>query len=96
MTDPTLPEYAGYRMVKIIHPETGGVAEVPDSALGTYYGSGWTLLAPDDAPKPPTPPDAPAPLSRKEVADRQQAEAAAESHPAAPTRKPSGTSSKES
>lgn len=46
--------------VKIIHPGTGNIAEVPESSLAHHYRSGWTLLAeeppqePERVPEPMT------------------------------------------
>lgn len=36
--------------VKIIHPETQAVAEVPQSSLPHHYRAGWALL--DESPEP--------------------------------------------
>lgn len=43
----------GYR--KIIHAESGGVAEVPESSLPHHYRAGWALL--DESPEPERVPD---------------------------------------
>ena len=62
-------------LVKIIHPVTGGIAEVPDSSLPQHYASGWHLLADDEAPPPPEPVPEPEPMTRTQAA---QAAAGAE------------------
>jgi hypothetical protein len=62
-----------YREVRIIHPDTGGIATVPDTSLAQHYRAGWALLA-DDL-QPPAEPIAgqPRPLTQAEVeAARQQ------------------------
>jgi hypothetical protein len=43
----------GFR--KIIHPETGNTAEVPESSLPHHYRAGWALL--DESPEPEAAPD---------------------------------------
>ncbi len=53
--------------VKIIHPVTGGIAEVPESSLPHHYASGWRLLADDEAPQPEQAPD-PEPVTRAQAA----------------------------
>ena len=42
MTDP------GF--IKIIHPETGGIAEVAEAGQATWWRSGWVPLTEDNAP----------------------------------------------
>lgn len=42
-------------MVKIIHPETGNIAEVPESSLPHHYRAGWAPL--DESPEPDPVPD---------------------------------------
>jgi hypothetical protein len=70
--------------VKIIHPQTGGVAEVPDTSLHVWYRSGWRRLMPDDMPPPEVAAGEPPPLSQgqveaaKQEALAQQAAAAAD------------------
>jgi hypothetical protein len=54
-----------YREVRIIHPDTGGVATVPESSLAQHYLAGWTLLADDLAPDPV--PAGPEPLTEAQV-----------------------------
>lgn len=70
--------------VKIIHPETGGIAEQPESSLFQHYQSGWRLLAEGDV-KPEVAPEEPAPMTEAEV----------KAALAEPPAKPSKTSSKE-
>jgi 8-oxo-dGTP pyrophosphatase MutT (NUDIX family) len=43
----------GFR--KIIHPETGNIAEVPESSLSHHYRAGWAPL--DESPEPDPEPD---------------------------------------
>jgi hypothetical protein len=64
-----MTEYSGYRNVMIIHPETGNLAEVPDTALRQHYQAGWVPLAPDNGPGPKYGDDHPKALSRREVAE---------------------------
>lgn len=78
-----MTEYAGYRNVWIIHPETGATAEVPDSALAQHYLGGWTLMAPEGFPKREVPEGVPEPLTASEVADRLRQRAAELAPPAA-------------
>lgn len=59
--------------VKIIHPETGGIAEVPDSSLTQHYASGWRLLGDDEAP-PDEPEPEPPPMTRAQAAKAVKAE----------------------
>ena len=54
--------------VNIIHPPTGNIAEVPQSALPVYYRAGWTLLTADNAPPADAEPEAPAPMTAAEAA----------------------------
>ena len=61
MTEP------GY--VKIIHPETQAVAEVPESSLPHHYRAGWTLL--DESPEP-EPETVPPPARRRKAAEAAQ------------------------
>jgi hypothetical protein len=53
--------------VKVIHPETGGIAEVPEIGLFQYYLSGWRRLAADEDITPPPVPE-PEPVTFAEVA----------------------------
>jgi hypothetical protein len=53
--------------VKVIHPGTGGIAEVPEIGLAQYYRQGWRLLREDEEPAQP-PLDVPPPVTRAEVA----------------------------
>jgi hypothetical protein len=46
--------------VKIIHPETQGIAEVPVSSLPHHYRAGWALL--DETPEPEAPAPDPKPV----------------------------------
>ena len=57
--------------VTIIHPETGGTAEVHRDSLPAHYASGWRLLASDEVPEPPPEPP---PVTRAQAA--QQADQA--------------------
>ncbi len=52
---------------KIISPDTGATAEVPESSLFQHYQAGWRLLAEGDV-KPVTAPSEPAPMTEAEVA----------------------------
>lgn len=61
--------------VQIIHPGTGGTAEVHQSSLTQWYASGWRLLADDEIPQP-QPPAEPAPMSRAQAAKAQRAASA--------------------
>lgn len=54
--------------VQIIHPETGGIAAVPESSLSHYYASGWRLLADDEAPQQEPAPE-PEPMTRAQAAN---------------------------
>lgn len=56
--------------VKIIHPETLGVAEVNRSALPHHYAAGWRLLADDEAAQDEPEPD-PEPMTRAQAAKVQ-------------------------
>jgi hypothetical protein len=53
--------------VQIIHPETGGTAEVHRSSLHQHYASGWRLLAPEEVPHPEAAPE-PEPVTKAEAA----------------------------
>jgi hypothetical protein len=64
--------------VTIIHPGTGGTAEVNRSSLTQWYASGWRLLADDEIPEPEPVPEPP-PVTRAQAA--QAAEQAAEAEP---------------
>lgn len=54
--------------VKIIHPETGNVGEVPESSLPMHYRAGWTLLTEQNAPPADAEAATPAPMSEAEAA----------------------------
>lgn len=54
--------------VKIVHPETGGTAEVHRSSLYQHYQGGWQLLTEDEVPQPD-----PEPVTRKQAAKAAQA-----------------------
>ena len=55
--------------VQIIHPETGGISEVPRSSLYQWYQGGWRLLADDEAQAlEPEPQPEPAPVSKAQAA----------------------------
>ena len=55
--------------VKIIHPGTGGVAEVSRSSLYQWYQSGWRLLAADEAEAlQPEPQPEPEPITADQAA----------------------------
>lgn len=58
--------------VKITHPGTGLIAEVPESSLRYHYGAGWVPLAEDEAPSPGEAPE-PAPMTRAEAARASKA-----------------------
>jgi hypothetical protein len=59
--------------VKIIHPETGNVGEVPESALPMHYRAGWTLLTEENAPPADEGEPPPAPMSEAEAAKARSA-----------------------
>ncbi len=54
--------------VMIIHPGTGGTAEVNRSSLTQWYASGWRLLLDDEIPEPEPAPE-PEPMTKAQ-ADR--------------------------
>lgn len=54
-------------LVKIIHPETGGIADVPESSLPHHYRAGWRPLADDEVPQPEPEPE-PEPVTRAQAA----------------------------
>lgn len=62
--------------VTIVHPETGGTAEVHRESLPHHYVSGWRLLAEDEA-APAGPEPEPEPMTKA-----QAAKAAARNKPA--------------
>lgn len=53
------------KFVRIIHPETQAVAEVPESSLPYHYRAGWALL--DESPEPEPEPE-PKPRRRTQAA----------------------------
>lgn len=59
--------------VQIIHPETGGTAEVNRSSLPQHYAAGWRLLAPDEIPPPETP-EEPEPMTKAQAKRAASAE----------------------
>jgi hypothetical protein len=59
--------------VQIIHPETGGTAEVHQSSLTQHYAAGWRLLADDEVPQP-EPPEEPAPVTKAQAAKAKTSE----------------------
>lgn len=59
-------------LVKIIHPGTGGIAEVPASSLPQHYAAGWHLLADDEAPQPEPEPE-PEPMTKAQAAKAARA-----------------------
>ena len=52
--------------VQIIHPGTGGIAEVDRLSLQQHYAAGWRLLADDDIP-PAEPAAEPEPMTRAQA-----------------------------
>jgi hypothetical protein len=58
--------------VQIIHPETGGTAEVHQSSLHQHYAAGWRLLADDEVPEPEPEPE-PEPVSKAQAAKAAKA-----------------------
>lgn len=62
------PELLDSTFVRIIHPGTGGIAAIPESALGQHYAAGWRLLAEGDEP-PVAGPGAPEPVTAAQVAE---------------------------
>jgi hypothetical protein len=61
VSEPAVSEW-----VTIIHPGTGGTAEVNRSSLPQLYASGWRLLAPDEVADP-EPEPVPPPMTRAEA-----------------------------
>jgi hypothetical protein len=55
--------------VRIIHPETGGTAEVDQGAMPHYYRSGWRLLAEDEEAARDEPEPEPEPVTREQAAE---------------------------
>ena len=68
MSEPAVSEW-----VQVIHPETGGTAEVNRSSLTQLYASGWRLLAPDEVPDP-EPEPVPPPMTRAEATEPENEE----------------------
>ena len=67
MTDP------GF--MKIIHPETGGVAEVPESSQATWWRSGWVPLTEENTPPADAEPGAPEAMTADQVTAAQESAA---------------------
>ena len=63
--------------VQIIHPGTGGTAEVHRQSLPQHYAAGWRLLAPDEIPQPEPEPEPP-PMTRAQAAKAAKQAASAE------------------
>lgn len=63
--------------VQIIHPGTGGIAEVSRLSLPQHYAAGWRLLADDDIP-PAEPAAEPEPMTRAQAAKAAKQAASAE------------------
>ena len=63
--------------VQIIHPETGGTAEVSRLSLPQHYAAGWRLLADDDIP-PAEPQPEPEPMTKAQAAKAAKQAASAE------------------
>jgi hypothetical protein len=59
--------------VTIIHPETGGTAEVHRDSLTAHYASGWRLLADDEIPAPEPQPEPP-PMTKAQAKRAASAE----------------------
>jgi len=59
--------------VQIIHPGTGGTAEVSRSSLPQHYAAGWRLLADDEIPQPEPQPE-PEPMTRAQAKRAASAE----------------------
>lgn len=60
--------------VRIIHPETGGIAEVNRSSLPQHYTGGWRLLTgEEDRALEPEPAAVPEPVTREQAAQAAQA-----------------------
>jgi hypothetical protein len=55
--------------VKIIHPETQGVAEVHQGALPHHYAAGWRLLTEDEEAAQDAPEPDPDPVTREQAAE---------------------------
>ena len=65
--------------VKIIHPETQAVVDVPAESLPHHYRSGWRLLTDDEAAarEPGREPD-PKPMTKAQAAKAARANAGSE------------------
>jgi hypothetical protein len=59
--------------VKIIHPDTGGIAEVYRDGLAQYWLAGWRPLTEEDAPPADPYPGVPEPLTEAQVAEGRAA-----------------------
>ena len=87
-----------YREVQIIHPETGGIATVPDTSLGQHYLAGWVPLSAENAPEHHPVPGEPAPMTQAEVAAglRDRADELSPPEPSPPARQPATPAAKTS
>ena len=65
--------------VKIIHPETQGIAEVPAESLIHHYRAGWRLLTEAEEAEEAAPVPEPKPMTRAQAAKAAKAAAHAES-----------------
>jgi hypothetical protein len=65
MTNATDPLEAGF--VRIIHPVTGGIADVQPIALPQHYAGGWVRLTTENAPEADAAPGEPAPMTETQV-----------------------------
>ena len=54
--------------MKIIHPETGGIAEVSVLSQAQWWRAGWVPLTEENAPPPETEPGAPEAMTAEQVA----------------------------
>jgi hypothetical protein len=73
--DPGQADPGATAMTKVIHPDMGTVAEVPESSVGQWYAAGWTLLTEDNAPAE-EPAKAPEPMTREQAAKASGGKAA--------------------
>jgi len=65
-TDPLEPGF-----VRMIHPDTQGIADVAEGAVGVHAAAGWALLTPENTPEPAAEPPPP------QMTEAQAREAAA-------------------
>lgn len=59
--------------VKIIHPQTQGIAEVPEESLPHHYRAGWRLLTEGEEAALAAPAPEPKPMTRAQAAKAARA-----------------------